>query len=193
MAARNGRVTLGVFARTNSALSRTGARRQASQMDWSTWTPRERANLCFILKDQRLLLIRKKRGIGAGKVNAPGGKIEPGETAMDSAVRETQEEIGVTPLGVTERGELSFDFADGYSLHCVVFMAEDFVGEPVETEEAAPFWVSVDAVPYAEMWEDDRHWLPLMLKGKRFDGFFEFDGDKMTSNELTIRTEYVGT
>src|SRR5712672_1669473 len=42
-------------------------------MDWTNWTPRERANLCFILKDGHLLLIRKKRGLGAGKINAPGG------------------------------------------------------------------------------------------------------------------------
>src|SRR3712207_7913941 len=32
-------------------------------MDWSSWTPRERANLCFIVKDGRVLLIRKKRGL----------------------------------------------------------------------------------------------------------------------------------
>lgn len=34
------------------------------------------------------------------------------------------------------------------------------------------------------MWEDDRHWLPLLLAGERFAGFFEFDGEKMVSMEL---------
>ncbi len=158
-------------------------------MDWKNWTPRERANLCFILKDERLLLIRKKRGLGAGKINAPGGKIEPGETAHEAAIRETQEEIGVTPLGVEPRGELSFQFADGYSLHCVVFLAHDFTGEPIETDEATPCWFALHALPYAEMWEDDRHWLPLLLEGHRFTGFFEFDGEVMLSKELQIRAE----
>ncbi|NBV86555.1 MAG: NUDIX hydrolase, partial [Verrucomicrobia bacterium] len=41
-------------------------------MDWTRWLPSERANLCFIIKDRRVLLIRKKRGLGAGKINAPG-------------------------------------------------------------------------------------------------------------------------
>lgn len=160
-------------------------------MNWANWTPQERANLCFIVKDGRVLLIRKKRGLGAGKMNAPGGKLEPGETAYDSAIREAQEEIGVTPLGVEQRGELSFQFADGYSLHCAVFMANDLIGEPIETDEATPFWVPLDAVPYHEMWEDDRHWLPEMLAGKCFVGFFEFDGELMLSKELEIKNEFV--
>lgn len=161
-------------------------------MNWSAWQPRERANLCFIRKDNRLLLIRKKRGLGAGKVNAPGGKIEPGETALESAIRETREEIGVTPLAIEQRGELCFQFADGYSLHCTVFLANDLEGAPVETVEAMPFWVPVDAVPYREMWEDDQHWLPLMLEGKTFAGFFTFDGESMLSKEVEIRGEYLG-
>ena len=153
-------------------------------MDWKNWIPRERANLCFIVKDGRVLLIRKKRGLGAGKVNGPGGKIEPGETALQSAIREVQEEIGVTPLAIEERGMLHFQFTDGYSLECAVFIANDFTGELIETDEAAPFWVGVDAIPFDEMWADDRHWLPQVLAGKRFRGWFEFDGDTMLSRDV---------
>ena len=136
------------------------------------------------MKDGRVLLIRKKRGLGAGKVNGPGGKIEPGETALESAIREVQEEIGVTPLAIEERGMLHFQFADGYSLECAVFIANDLDGEPVETVEAAPFWVPVDAIPFDEMWADDRHWLPEVLAGKSFRGRFEFDGDTMLSRDV---------
>ena len=153
-------------------------------MDWNNWIPRERANLCFVVKDGRVLLIRKKRGLGAGKINGPGGKIEPGETALEAAIRETQEEIGVTPLAVEERGVLHFQFTDGYSLHCTVFVATDFEGEPIETIEATPFWFEFDAIPFDEMWEDDRHWLPQVLAGKRFVAWFEFDGDRMLSRKV---------
>ena len=37
----------------------------------------------------------KKRGLGEGYFNAPGGHIEEAETAMEAAVRETKEETGV--------------------------------------------------------------------------------------------------
>ena len=158
-------------------------------MDWTTWTPRERATLCFIVKQGRILLIRKKRGFGAGKVNGPGGKIEPGETARAAAIRETQEETGVTPRRLEERGKLHFQFADGYSLVCTVFLAGDLEGEPRETAEAAPFWSPVEAVPYGEMWEDDEHWLPLMIQGKSFTAYFTFEGEKMLTREVEVREE----
>ena len=155
-------------------------------MDWKNWQPRERANLCFVVKDGRILLIRKKRGLGAGKINGPGGKIEPGETALESAIRETQEEIGVTPLEIEERGVLHFQFTDGYSLHCAVFLARDFDGVPIETVEATPMWFETGAIPYDEMWEDDQHWLPQMLAGRTFAAWFEFDGEKMLSKDLRL-------
>ena len=158
-------------------------------IDWTSWTPRERANLCFIVRDGRVLLIRKKRGLGAGKINGPGGKVELGETALESAIREVQEEIGVTPLDVEERGILSFQFVDGYSLHCVVFVAQGLEGEPVETAEAIPLWFPLDAIPFDEMWADDRHWLPRTLQGAHFEGWFVFDGDVMLSKEIEWRNE----
>ncbi len=153
-------------------------------MDWQNWQPHQLANLCFIVKDGRVLLIRKKRGLGAGKINAPGGKLEPGEGALDAAVRETQEEIGVTPLMLEDRGVVRFQFTDGYSLHCAVFVARDFSGQPIETDEATPMWFDVDKVPFHEMWEDDQHWLPHVLAGGSFQGWFEFDGERMLSKRV---------
>ena len=128
------------------------------------------ATLCFVIQAGRVLLIRKKRGIGAGKINGPGGKVEPGETMLESAVRETREEIGIIPLDPVLHGELMFDFTGRGMLHCGVFRATQFEGEPVETDEAIPLWFPVEAMPFDEMWEDDRVWFPLLLKGKCFRG-----------------------
>jgi 8-oxo-dGTP diphosphatase len=153
-------------------------------MDWETWQPGELAVLCFIIRGADVMLIRKKRGLGAGKMNAPGGRIEPGETPLAAAIRETQEEICVTPLHLEERGDLHFHFTDGYKLHCRVFVARDFEGEPAETDEAIPMWFPMNAVPYHEMWEDDQHWLPQVLAGGHFRGWFEFDGEMMQSKLL---------
>jgi len=155
-------------------------------MDWTTWIPSERANLCFIIKGGRVLLIHKKRGLGAGKINAPGGKLEPGETGLEAAIRETQEEVGVTPLHLEERGLLRFQFTDGYSLSCLVFVAHDLLGEPVSTPEADPIWVPVDEVPYTEMWADDREWLPTILEGGTFTGSFLFDGERMVEKHVRL-------
>jgi 8-oxo-dGTP diphosphatase len=151
---------------------------------WKTWQPTERATLCFVICGGEILLIRKKRGLGAGKINAPGGRIEAGETAVDAAIRETQEELGITPVGVEDRGELHFQFADGYALHCAVFVASGYIGEPYETDEAAPIWTPLDQIPYQEMWDDDIHWLPGVIAGGHFRGYFHFDGEKMRTYDV---------
>lgn len=151
---------------------------------WPRWEPKERATLLFVVRDGQVLLIRKKRGLGAGKVNGPGGRIEAGESARQCAVREVEEELGVTPTGVTFRGLHRFQFTDGYSLEVDVFVADDCVGCPRETEEATPLWTPVDRIPYEQMWEDDRHWLPLMLAGRSFSGRWVFDGDRMLDMDL---------
>ena len=155
--------------------------------DWATWQPRVRATLLFIVREEKILLIHKKRGFGAGKINGPGGKVDPGETPLESALRETFEELGIKPLGTEARGELHFQFRDGFSLHCTVFLAHDFEGEPQETDEALPFWISLDAIPYHKMWADDRHWLPLLIRGAHFTGYFEFDGEELLSREIIVR------
>ena len=152
--------------------------------DWSAWQPTERANLCFVTRGDEVLLIHKKRGLGAGKINGPGGRLEPGETAAQAAVREVQEELGVTPNEPQVRGELHFQFADGYALHCTVFLANGCEGEPIETDEAIPLWVRRDEIPFDRMWADDRHWLPGVLEGRCFRGFFEFDGETMLAHNL---------
>ena len=146
--------------------------------------------LCFIRKAGQMLLIHKKRGIGAGKINAPGGKVDPGESPLAAAIRETQEEIGVTPLFPQLRGELRFHFSNGMNLHCLVFLAENYEGVPAETAEAIPRWFPVEALPYAEMWADDREWLPLLLAGKRFRGTVMVHGEESGSCEIaTIESE----
>ena len=155
--------------------------------DWATWQARVRANLLFIVRAEKILLIRKKRGFGAGKINGPGGKVDPGETPLQAALRETFEELGIKPLGAQQRGELHFQFRDGLSLHCAVFLAHDFEGEPRETDEAVPLWTPLDAIPYAEMWADDRHCLPLLIQGAHFSGYFEFDGEHLLSREIVVR------
>ena len=157
------------------------------EIDWNRWVPEKRATLLFVIRDGEILLIHKKRGLGAGKINGPGGHLEPGETPHQCAVREVQEELCITPTGVQACGELSFQFTDGFSLHGYVFTASACEGEPQETAEAIPRWTRLDAIPYEKMWADDRLWIPLMLRGAQFEGQFLFDGDELLGQTVRER------
>lgn len=158
--------------------------RKFEDVPWHEWRPAQRATLVFVVEADRILLIRKKRGLGAGKINGPGGRIDPGETPLQCAVRETREEVGIEPLDVRASGEHAFQFVDGLSLHVHVFRAARFTGRLQETDEATPMWYRLDEIPYHEMWEDDRYWLPLVLDGRPFFGRWLFDADRLLDYRL---------
>jgi 8-oxo-dGTP pyrophosphatase MutT (NUDIX family) len=162
----------------------TGRVRAVTDIDWTRWVPTDVAVLLFVIRAGEALLIHKKRGLGAGKINAPGGRIEPGESPEAAAVRETQEEVCVTPAAPRRRGHLRFQFVDGYALECHVLSSDAFEGEPRETEEATPLWSPLHDLPYDRMWADDRMWIPLMLAGRPFRGRFVFDGELMLDHAL---------
>ena len=153
------------------------------------WTPNMVANLVFVIKDGKVLLIHKKTGLGAGKINGPGGKIEPGETSLEAAIREVQEELLITPLNLEEMGVLYFDFVDGLKLHCTVFRSSGFEGVPTETREAKPEWFAFEDIPFDRMWADDIHWLPAMLEGRKFNAWFGFDREEILFKRLEIEGE----
>ena len=162
--------------------------KQLSDVEWNGWQAKDPATLVFVIRDGKILLIDKKTGFGKGKVNGPGGKVEKGESPQACAIRECQEELGITVSNLRYSGQHRFQFVDGYSIHVWVYSSEEFEGVPVETLEARPLWVSVDEIPYERMWEDDSLWLPMLLRGERFQGRWLFDGDTMLDYELLTET-----
>jgi 8-oxo-dGTP diphosphatase len=155
-----------------------------SDLDWDTWKAKDPATLVFVMRGDEILLIDKKTGLGKGKVNGPGGKVEPGETPEQCAIRECHEELGITVANLEYCGEHKFQFVDGYSIHVYVYRTRDFTGEPTESREARPLWVKVSEIPYHRMWEDDQHWLPMMIRGERFQTRWIFDGDRMLDHDI---------
>lgn len=149
------------------------------------------ATLCYPVDGDRVLLIEKQRGVGDGKVNGPGGKLEPGETPRECVVREVREEVAVT-VDPRKVGELHFTFGDDPFMFVHVFRADDPSGEPEPSAEAEPFWCPVDEIPYDRMWEDDRYWVPHLLDGTTFrgDAVFDADGEELLEWELSTGVEF---
>ena len=73
------------------------------------WQPEFVGTLLFLVDRNRVLLIEKKTGHGMGKINAPGGKWDIGESLMACARREMLEETGIDaqPLGCARNCVLS--------------------------------------------------------------------------------------
>jgi len=161
---------------------------QLADVDWNDWQAEIPATLVFVVRDGKILLIDKKTGIGKGKVNGPGGKIEKDESPQACAIRECHEELGITVTNLQYCGQHRFQFVDGLTIHVWVYRTGDFEGVPTESIEAKPLWVSLDAIPYELMWEDDAIWIPMMLRDEQFQGRWIFDGDKLLDYELLQET-----
>ncbi len=133
----------------------------------------------MIYDDQRILLGMKKQGFGAGKWNGFGGKVESNETIEQAAIRELNEEIGLTATALTPRGVLNFYGEDSQYPHIEmhIFAVEQYSGEPIESAEMKPQWFLHADIPYDAMWPDDPHWLPHFLAGKDVSGDVYFDAN----------------
>lgn len=146
------------------------------------WRPERFATLIYLIRDDEVLLIEKLRGHGAGKVNAPGGHIEVGETPEECAIREAFEEVGITVLNAELRATLKFhDTENGFNMLGYALTSTTFTGQPKSTPEAIPFWSKIGEIPFDRMWEDDRHWVPRILGGERLDCEFVFANDVLQS------------
>lgn len=123
--------------------------------------------------NHKYLMIRHHRGINKGCINFPGGKKEPDESIKDCVVRETFEETGIKIENPIEVGYIEFPGVE-YYVH--VFKSTKFSGSIKENEtEVNAFWQDTDKVPYEEMREADRNFLPEIISGKYVKRRFIYD------------------
>jgi 8-oxo-dGTP diphosphatase len=158
------------------------------------WRDMLDATLVFCVRGSppvEILLGMKKQGFGSGKYNGFGGKIEANEAIEYAAARELREECGVdvaaSDLARAARLEFSFPARTDWNQVVYVFLAGRWSGEPIETREMIPVWFKTNAIPFEQMWADDKYWLPLVLRGKRIEAAFTFQPDNETLDAVSIR------
>lgn len=134
--------------------------------------------LCFLVRDDEILLGMKKRGFGKGKWNGIGGKLNPSETIEQAAIREAKEEIGIIikekDLELKAIMDFYFPHSPEWSQQVTVYFTNNWIGNPVETEEMKPKWFKKNNLPFKKMWQDDIYWIPKVLQGKKVRAEFLF-------------------
>jgi 8-oxo-dGTP diphosphatase len=145
--------------------------------------------VCYLLRrgpdgEPQVLLGRKKKGLGLGNIVGLGGKLEPGESPVEAAVREVEEESGlvVSASALERRGFLTYLFPhrETWSQESTVFVCATWKGSPRESDELDPVWFDIASLPLDEMWDDARHWLPGVLSGNPVRATFTFGEDLAT-------------
>lgn len=113
-----------------------------------------------VLKGNEVLLVKHGEAAGhlTGSMATPGGRIDEGETAVQAAVRELQEETGLVAaeedlrrLPKIYEGDLPRkDGSTFYSSH-TVFVCTKFSGDLRNTDETEPEWVPIEKLKDMEL------------------------------------------
>ncbi|MDR1300628.1 MAG: NUDIX domain-containing protein [Candidatus Nomurabacteria bacterium] len=123
------------------------------------------ASLNFLVRGDEVLLAVKQQKIGAGRLNGVGGKQESGEVIEQTMIRESEEEIGVTPKIYKKLAEILFhNPSDDETLKHMrvhIYVTTEWTGEIAESDEMkTPTWFKKSQINYDEMMRGDDRFLP---------------------------------
>jgi len=107
----------------------------------------KKAACILIVKEKQFLAVSLKKD--HTDLNLPGGKVEPGETMKQCAVREMKEETGLT-INKENLVELYTSTCDGYVV--TTFYASTFKGKIETEEDHVVQWMPFEALNKSKTW-----------------------------------------
>lgn len=114
-----------------------------------------------------LLAERPENKMLAGKLEFPGGKVEPGESPEQALIRELHEELGITveETALTPFTFLSHPYPEhGFHLLMPVYLCYAWQGKPVALEHASLCWTRPADMPCLSMIEADSALVELLQR-----------------------------
>ena len=112
-----------------------------------------------------------------GEISFPGGRLDPGETAADAALREAHEEVGLDPALVTVEGELEHlntIVSRSYIVPVIASLAEPVDVQPASPEVDRVLWVPLVEFTRPDTYRSERWGTPPT---DRLLHFFELDDE----------------
>lgn len=148
------------------------------------------ATLCYVRKNGKTLMlhrVKKENDIHQGKWNGLGGKLEPGETPEECAIREIREEAGLNATSLKLKGFLTFPgFANDEDWYAFVFVVEEFKGELIDSAEGNLRWIPDEELRNLNLWEGDHLFLPWLDEPGLFSAKFVYSDGKLVSHGVVF-------
>jgi 8-oxo-dGTP diphosphatase len=148
------------------------------------------ATLCYVRQAGKTLMIhriKRQNDMHLGKWNGLGGKLEPGETPEECAIREIFEESGLRARNPLLKGFLTFPgFANEEDWYAFVFVVTDFEGELTESSEGYLSWILNENLLSLPLWEGDLLFIPWLDQPGLFSGKFTYRDNRLVSHNVVV-------
>lgn len=140
-------------------------------------TPIELTNMCMLRCADGRVLVQNRRDPSWGGLTFPGGHVEPGESLVDSVIREMREETGLTVRNPRLIGSKSWMQKDGSRYLVLLYTATEYEGELHDSEEGDVRWMTIEEMRAGEMVEGMELFFRIYLDGDVNEIWYERDGD----------------
>lgn len=143
---------------------------QEMREKWKDWKPNKNVVLCFIMNDngQVLLVDRKYKKKGPGKISGATGFFEAGENIAEVCKKCAKAETGLDIENPVYYGRINFWMPE-MNLQGHIFVTSTYSGEIKESNVNRPFWTKIKKLPYSQMSVDYKVWLKRALNKQFFD------------------------
>ncbi len=151
------------------------------------------ATLCYIKDSGKTLMLyrnKKHNDVHEGKWNGLGGKLDPGESPEECAIRETYEESGLHISNPSLRGILTFpEFSAGEDWYVFVFVAKEFEGALIESSEGRLDWIDDDKLFDLNLWEGDHFFLKWLNEKQFFSAKFNYNNGRLVTHQVVFHPD----
>lgn len=138
----------------------------------------ELTNMCMLRRADGKVLVQNRRDPNWGGLTFPGGHVEPGESLVDSVIRELQEETGLTVRNPRLIGTKSWMKKDSCERYLVLlYTATEYEGELHSSEEGDVRWMTLEEMRAGQMVDGMELYFRVYLDGDVNEIWYEREGD----------------
>ena len=131
--------------------------------------------------------VKKEQEFHEGKWNRLRGKLDPGQTPEECAIREVKEESGLDLKALKLRGIITFPLFDQVDdWYVYLFTGTEFSGDLIDSPEGDLEWIDNDKLLDLKLWEGDYIFLQWIEQERFFSGKFVYEEKQLVDHSVVF-------